>query len=247
MPRNAGFSRARWTRPLAKSIGWRPQRMRLLFKRNGLTPPYTDIEKALAILDKNGISTTKFRAQNATPPPLNDEGKVSAGKQLAVRGRAPAEPKPLTGVQKYKEKVKKRLIYRLAMLLPEGPCQYGKSRVRAILAKHGVRKPYEDERRALDAFRAEGINVDRFQYLNGGDAPVMLPELSEAQVKLVLDHYLRKHPEYGMIEAARNTKTMLEQMETHFFQEARKGNITKMIYPLDEAFCALNEMRRSRR
>lgn len=154
----SGIERSKFIRPMANALGWTTGRLRGVFQRADYHSPYTDLPRALRILQAQlpeqlpavlkalNLDTTALRVPES-----------AAGQQLALMPPAalatPAHggaltpdiaPEPADGDARVS------LVDRLAESIPGDESFTDKrARVRTILKKHGVDGRFKDEVRAL--------------------------------------------------------------------------------------------------
>jgi hypothetical protein len=167
-----GIARSAWVPELARSIGWKPQRLRHLFNSKGYFAPFgQDDAKGLKILEDANINTTKYRATKAAPAaPVGS----SAAKKTAAKKKKEVNS---TGA-KISAAFRKKLVRRLARLLPQGDTAYGHQKVREILTRNGIKKPWDrdkNEAPALAIFQKEGIPIDKFEYATSAKGTALVP------------------------------------------------------------------------
>jgi hypothetical protein len=252
--------RARWVPKLAKAIGWRPQRLRFFFNKRGYTHPYTSEAKGLKLLHDSGISTSKYRPTEdaigadkvASVEPVKKKGKVVVAEETSPPPSNEAPPStPLRGWAA-------RLPARLARILPEGYTPAGKRRVKYILEKYKLPRPWTDEARALAAFEAEGLSIEGFEYRDvpgepGGVSPpakdyeTLLGQYTRLGERLKQTLESHKAVEEKLISINRDlsqVRLTLLQFEAKMFAEIDAKRMPRVVPPpFDIVFNALNLVR----
>jgi len=177
------MTRSKWVPELARSIGWDPQRLRILFNKKGLFAPFGDDDSVgLKILEDAKINTAKYRAAKAAATPATPTAPAATAG--APTGKAKKAKKTNSTGAKISAAFRKKLVRRLARLLPQGDTAYGQQKVRDILAKHGMKKPWnhdKNEAPALAIFQKEGIPIDKFEYANPGTGTALVPATPSAK------------------------------------------------------------------
>lgn len=154
-----------------------------------------------------------------TPPPVQQTLPI------------PADPKQALRI-KLRAAWDRKLIPRLARLLPEGSSHFGKLRAKRILMAGGYSGPrWDDEARAVEIFRQQGIDVRNFEWDQGplNRVPTVADDKAKADAILAAQ--------------ARRARTMLEQFEAAWGQEWKEGRASGVPYPISIVFEALNELR----
>jgi hypothetical protein len=145
----AGIARSKFIRPMADAIGWQLGRLRALFKRADYHAPYTDLPRALRILqthlpEKLPAVLKALNLETAASAPAESGG----AQQLALMPPAAAPETALT--RHLPPDVKIGLVERLAQAIPsQESVEFKREKVRAILKKHGVDGRFKDEVKAL--------------------------------------------------------------------------------------------------
>lgn len=209
-----------WIGPISARLGWHTQRLRDFLDANGYPSPWMDEAKIIRLLEKAG--------HNVPSGASGEKRKV-----------------PPATLEKMKNTFKKKLVPRLARLLPEGDTEYGKMKVRAILKKGGMDRPWgEDpasEARALAIFRARNIPTEGFEY--GQATAVAVPNRPEQ-----LSFVPRPQPHVTTIDPDDTKRlqrifNLLNAYEHQLMELIRKGHLSKLTSPLELPINALNELR----
>ncbi len=245
----AGISRSVWLPKLQSACGIKRDRAYRILHSAGMRAPYRDQERAMLAFEKAGVSTAKYRALLAKSANGHDTQATAAAKKKASSGKA--RTMTVEAIAKMKSSWDRKLIPRLAALLPEGKSTKGKVRARRILAVGGYPGPrWNDEPRAIEIFRAAGIDVSTFEHENAPiPSPTATPEeaLTEMRASMAA---LRTELQSLRTKVARAERAlkMLEQFENHWFDEVEAKRLPRQVpYPLEEVFFALNEMRAAAR
>jgi hypothetical protein len=170
--------RSKWMAPLAKAIGWKPQRLRYLFNKHNYVWPYTSELRGLQILAAEKIDIRNYRPTEdavgkrivfgATLRPANGGGEATKEAAPPIKPSVPT-PAPAESKRGWSNK----LLSRLARLTKEGDTPKGKYRVKALLKKADItgRLKEEDEARALAALEKQGIDISKFEYAGAPGEP----------------------------------------------------------------------------
>lgn len=159
-----GIARSPFIRPMADALGMQVPTLRNQFIMEGWKAPYLDEKKAISILQKRGLAIDKYLAWRAKHP-----GRLAASNGPYPRKPdnavvvARAEPAPVQGDLPLLGAWDRKLVPRLARLLPEGNTLVGKAKVRKILRDGGDPGPkWDDEAKALRIFQQAGIPTTNF-------------------------------------------------------------------------------------
>lgn len=232
------------------------QSIRDRLNKAGYLAPYLDEPRIVKTLESQGVNLAKYRAKKAVASykanGANDDkanGHDESKTALVVTVAPSKETTPVTTetlpvvampddpksekIAKLRAAWDRKLIPRLARLLPEGNTDKGKQHAKKILKAGNYLGPrWDDEARAIGIFRDAGIDISQFEWENQTHA-VRLNEAGEiAAWKL------------GQAELAR---TALEQFESEFFDAVFRGELPRRVpHPLTRAFDALNDLRARR-
>lgn len=250
--------RVKWTKPLSQVIGYSPQRLRDSLAEDEYVVPYSpQPHKAVELLKKRKIGSParldKFLAEWEKKDKLNGNGnghamplaptpptttKPTAAPVLARPTASTASPvatnKAVVATKaaknaKISAAANKRLLHRLAALLPQGNTLYGRQIARQMLTVNGYPRPWTDEKRALGIFVKLHIPIEKFVYENGNPIPTATVRSEE-------------NGELWMIGAAKRARTMLEQLEEHLGEEMQARRIRRVPWPFNMFWDALHEL-----
>jgi hypothetical protein len=232
----SGIARSPWIAALAARLGWKRPRLAAFLEKNGMPAPFIDEQRAVKLLAKAGF--------HVAPTGLTREPKKKKKEEKAAL-------KPPSSWSK-------KLVPRLARLLPEGDSKTGKVHVRKILRKGGYAGPrWDDEDRALAIFQAAGISIDAFEYADRNPPNstevvlarkptqiTFLPAAKDASIPAV------PHPQgngpMSFDEAVRLLGycfMMLKKYERDLMEQIRLRHISALSAPLDIPIVVLNELR----
>jgi hypothetical protein len=232
---------SKWTGPLARAIGWHPNRLKYFLKKRDYPPPYNDQGKALRMLEDAGVSIGKYKPEQA---------KTSPAATIATKKKHGAK--------------RSNLIKRLAQLLPKPNKEWTRQKVRLMLRAGGLKANSKDEAKALEILKANGISIEGFEYENAPEpeknaAPSSAPSVSIAEVTgdyetrytalaaqytALLEALAKKETAYAELDKkTRGAREGLLQFEHHYIVEIKAGRIRNFLHPVDMAIAALNLLR----
>lgn len=236
----SGIRRSPWLPRMASELGWTRGKLYALFRKNGYASPYLDEQRALRILAKHNIPLPGNGATLPVSPSKTPRGG-SDPMQGAPENKKGVSPEAL---QKIRLAWSKKLVPRLARLLPEGDTQAGKQRVRKILREGGYEGPrWDDEARALAVLRAAGVSTDNFEYASNGAVSAAAQERP-----VQLSFVPRQPPNIETVDrdAAKRLQlvfSLLNAYEHKIMELIRNGHLSKLSSPLEMPIAALNELR----